>query len=274
MQTFFDAHTHIHFPAYDVDREDVLARAKAAGVKMITVGTQWSTSYGAVEFAKAHPGYVWATVGFHPAHFSADWHHDKNEQNETVREVFDANKLRVIAKHPKVVAIGECGLDFYRDKSQATRDSQREGFLAQIELAHEVKKPLMIHCRSAFTDLIEILKANSSKLKAGAPGVIHFFSGAKDEAKKLLDMGFAFTFGGVVTFARDYDEVIKMLPLEAILSETDSPYVAPAPYRGKRNEPAYVVEVVKKLAELKGINTEEMAANIFENAKRIFALDA
>jgi TatD DNase family protein len=127
----------------------------------------------------------------------------------------------------------------------------------------------MIHCRNAFGDLIQLLKDNASLIN-GIPGVIHFFTGTIDDAKVLLDLGFAFTFGGVVTFARNYDEAIKLIPADKILSETDAPYVSPAPYRGKRNEPAYVSEVVKKLAELKGIATEEMKVRIWENAQRIF----
>src|SRR5207245_2155338 len=124
-------------------------------------------------------------------------------------------------------------------------------------------KPLMIHCRSAFPDLIDVLNSKFHILNS-IPGVIHFFTGTPDDACKLLDLGFAFTFGGVVTFARDYDEAIKLIPLDHILSETDAPYVAPMPYRGKRNEPAYVVETVKKLAEIKGVSTEEMTEQIFK----------
>ena len=227
----FDIHTHLHFHTYDSDREEVFGRAKAAGVKMITVGTQFSTSREAVEFARAHKNDVWATVGFHPAHFSESWYHDKNEQAGAEREKFDADALRKLAQEPEVVAIGECGLDYFRDKSQESRVRQKEGFLPQIELAREVKKPLMIHCRAAFTDLIDILSSRFSLL-ASPPGAVHFFSGTKDDAKKLLDLGFAFTFGGVITFTSDYDEVIKIIPLDLILSETDPPSVVPARYRG------------------------------------------
>ncbi len=269
---FFDAHTHLHFPAYDADREEVFMRAKNAGVKMITVGTQESTSRGAVEFAKTHKGDAWAAVGFHPAHFSVNWYHDKNEQSAPQREEFSVERLRKLALESETVAIGECGLDYFRITDEESKQRQREGFVQQIEFAAQVKKPLMIHCRAAFSDLIEILKANSSKLKSGSPGAIHFFTGTKDDAKKLLDLGFSFTFGGVVTFTRDYDESIKLIPLDRILSETDAPYVSPAPYRGKRNEPAYVVEAVKKLAELKNISTDKMAGQIFENAQKIFAI--
>lgn len=269
---FIDAHTHLQFPPYDADRDAVLERAKAAGVKMITVGTQYSTSKRGVELAEKHPGDIWAAIGFHPAHANAKWFHDKNEQHSSVREIFDYLEFEQLAKHPSVVAIGECGLDYFRiDKNdEETRTSQRAVFLSQIKLAHEAGKPLMIHCREAFGDLIDMLKTNSSKLQAG--GAIHFFTGTVDDARQLLDLGFSFTFGGVITFSRDYDDVIKLIPLNRILSETDAPYVSPEPYRGKRNEPAYVVEVVKKLAELKGIPVEKMAERIWENARRIFKM--
>jgi len=268
---FFDAHTHVHFPVYDADRDAVLARAKNAGVKMIAVGTQESTSASAIALAEAHPENVWATVGFHPGHFAENWHHDKNEQTEPKREVFDPVRLANLAKNEKVVAIGECGLDYFRLAGEGEKLKQKEAFAAQIGLSKKVQKPLMIHCRNAFPDLIQMLSEHKDNLLR-APGVIHFFSGTAEEAKTLFDLGFAFAFGGIITFIRDYDEAIKSLPMNAILSETDAPYVAPAPYRGKRNEPAYVVEAVKKLAEIKKKTTEEMAEVITQNARRIFGI--
>ncbi|HUZ92456.1 MAG TPA: TatD family hydrolase [Candidatus Paceibacterota bacterium] len=268
---FFDAHTHLQFPPYDADREEVFARAKAAGVKMINVGTQYSTSYAGVDFARKHAGDAWAAVGFHPAHFSVNWFHDKHEQAAVEREELNVENLRKLAFEPETVAVGECGLDYFRIKDEESKRRQKEGFLAQIELAHEAGKPLMIHCRAAFSDLLDVLSFRRSSLTAN-PGTVHFFTGTPADARKLLDLGFSFTFGGVITFARDYDEAIRAIPLDRILSETDAPYVSPAPYRGKRNEPAYVVETVKKLAELKGVSMEEMAARIRENANRIFGI--
>ena len=267
---FLDAHTHVQFPAYDADREAVLRRAREAGVKMINVGTQISTSRAAIELAEQNPGDLWATVGFHPAHVASEWFHDQNEQSSPEPELFDVAVLKELAKRPKVVAIGECGLDHFRigDASkEKTKERQRTIFEAQIRLAKELQKPLMIHCRSAFRDLIEVLAAQSLP---EIPGIIHFFTGTPEEARRLIDLGFAFTFGGVITFVRDYDAVIKTLPLDRILSETDAPYVAPAPYRGKRNEPAYVAEAVKRLAALKEVSTETMKERIWENAKSIF----
>lgn len=271
---FWDAHTHIHFPAYEGDRGDALIRARDAGIKMITVGTQASTSESAINLAKENPGLVWAAVGFHPGHLSENWHYDTNEQSDPEQEDFDIDRLKELAAEKEVVAIGECGLDYYRLEADddVSKDRQKKAFMEQIYLAKDLDKPLMIHCRSAFADLIDILDANRDALLE-FPGVIHFFSGDREEAQSLMDMGFSFTFGGVITFARDYDEVIKFLPLENILSETDAPYVTPAPYRGKRNEPVYVVEVVKKLAELKEVSLEEMAEAIDKNIKRIFKLE-
>lgn len=289
---FVDCHTHVQFHAFKDDYREVIARALQAGVWLINVGTQADTSRRAIELAKEYPEGVYATVGLHPIHTSKSFH-DAQELGEpdlpaealakegakgfvSRGEEFDPARYKELAVDPKVVAIGECGLDYYRVEQMADSKGQmakqKEAFIKQIELAKEVGKPLMIHCRAAFPDLIEILKANSSKLKAGIPGVVHFFTGTADNAKDLLKMGFAFTFGGALTFARNYDETVKMLPMDAILSETDAPYVAPVPHRGKRNEPVYVIEVVKKLAELKGVSTEEMADAVFKNAKRVFGV--
>lgn len=271
---FLDVHTHAQFAAYDLDRTEVINRALSMGVGVINVGTEKRTSKKAVDFAHGFED-AWATVGIHPTHASGSSHHDENEVEEAVGpegEKFDYEYYKKLAADPKVVAIGECGLDYFRlEGGEEAKKKQKEVFLRQIELAREVRKPLMIHCRSAFLDLIEILNTKYKILNT-PPGIIHFFSGTKDDAEKLLDMGFYFTFGGVITFVRDYDKVIEMIPVERILSETDAPYVAPAPYRGKRNEPAYVVEVVKKLAELKKLSMGAMAAQILKNAENCFNL--
>lgn len=284
--SYIDCHTHVQSFSYDEDRKEVIERAKQAGVKMITVGTQMATSAAGVLLAEENRECMWATVGFHPNHVVEDhpewnggtkWYHDKKEQKENVPEIFDAAKMRTLATHPQVVAIGECGLDYFRiegseEEIQESKKQQHEIFLSQIEIAKEVAKPLMIHCRNAFPDLIEVLSATRYMLQATS-GIIHFFTGSPADARALLDLGFSFTFGGVITFTRDYDEVIKLIPLDRILSETDAPYVAPVPYRGKRNEPAYVVEVVKKLAEIKGVPLEEMREAILKNAERIFRIE-
>ncbi|MBI4094680.1 MAG: TatD family hydrolase [Candidatus Liptonbacteria bacterium] len=276
MAKFFDAHTHAQFAAFEHDWKEVIDRALREHVWMINVGTQKDTSEKAIEVAHKYEEGVYATVGLHPIHTEKSYHDvkelgmdDKAREFTSRGEDFDYDVYKKLAQDPKVVAIGECGLDYYR-LGEETKKKQKEVFLKHIELAHEVAKPLMIHCRNAFPDLIEILTSNIQRLTSNSPGVVHFFTGAPDDAKKLLALGFSFTFGGVITFARNYDEAIKMIPLDRILSETDAPYVAPVPYRGKRNEPAYVIEVVKKLAELKDVPVEKMERQIFTNAKNIF----
>jgi TatD DNase family protein len=280
MFKYFDAHTHAHFSAFKDDWRDVIQRALDGGVGMINVGTQKDTSKGAVETANFFPAGVYAAIGLHPVHTDKSFH-DAQELGATDDakgftsrgEQFDFAYYRELAMDPKVVAIGECGLDYFRIEGdiEEKKRIQKEAFEAQIALSVEIKKPLMIHCRDAFSDLIEMLQVNRSKL-AAEPGVIHFFTGTPENAKDLMDLGFSFTFGGVITFARSYDETLKMLPVDKILSETDAPYVTPEPYRGKRNEPSYVIEVVKKLAEIKGISVEDMAMTIRANAKRVFGV--
>ncbi len=285
MSSLIDSHSHIQFPAYDQDRDAVILRSREAGVKMIAVGTQASTSEDAIRVAEQYlDDVIGATVGFHPNHLDVAWHHDKNELTEAAQEVFDIDRMRELVKHPRVVAIGECGLDYYRIKNpafanaSAGRDEedikkrQKEVFIQQIELACEVKKPLIIHCRSAFGNLISILDSKFQILNSSGAGVVHFFSGTVDDARKLLDLGFYLGFGGVITFVRDYDEVVKYAPLDRILLETDAPYVAPIPYRGKRNEPAYVVEVAKKFAEFKNTSHEKISEQTTKNTVSLFGL--
>ncbi len=301
---FFDAHTHTNLAAFRDDYREAVGRMLDAGGGLINVGTQKDTSRRAVEIAhefssEGGDAPVFAAVGLHPIHTSASFHDEeelgppfapavgatggKERRNSFMSrsEIFDHEYYKKLALDPKVVGIGECGLDYYRIENNelGIREKQIAAFEEQIKLAHEVQKPLMIHCRKAFNDLIDIIIHNSKFLIQDNPGIIHFFTGTKEDAAKLLELGFSFTFGGVVTFPPragkregDYDEVIKFLPLDRILSETDAPYVAPVPYRGKRNEPMYVQEVVKKLAELKEISEEEMRSITVKNTKRVFGL--
>jgi len=186
-------------------------------------------------------------------------------------EMFDFDYYKELAGHKKVVGIGECGLDYYRTEPESEK-KQREVFLAQIALANEVNKPLMLHVRSgegrsAYRDALEILKREA---KVG--GNFHFLAGDVEEAREILDAGFNMSFTGVITFAKQYEELVKFVPLERMLSETDCPYVTPAPYRGKRNEPSFVTEVISKIAEIKGLNMEEVRNRIMQNARMFFGL--
>lgn len=289
----FDCHTHVQFEAFKDDWREVIDRSLKAGVSMVNVGTQRDTSVRAVEVANLYKEGVYAAIGLHPVHTTKSFHDEAElgggpaAKAFTSRgEEFDYEFYRELAKDPKVVAIGECGLDYYRraDSLELGADSEKkrqaEVFLQHVKIAEETSKALMIHCRpskgtdDAYEDLLSLLQTTSYQL----PAILHFYVGSIAMTKKFLDAhsassgqaGFNFEFGGVVTFTRDYDEQIKLIPLDRLLTETDAPYVSPEPYRGKRNEPAYVAEVVKKLAELKGVSYDEMAKVTDENARRIF----
>jgi TatD DNase family protein len=273
---YFDVHTHTQFVAFEGDHDAVIKRALEGGVWIINVGTQHDTSQAAVTTAERFEDGVFATVGLHPIHTEKS-HHDPQElgadQKFTSRgEQFDQGAYKKLAEHPSVVAIGECGLDYYR-LGDETKKRQKEVFLKQILLAHETEKPLMVHCRDAFDDLIDLLKAERTHLiEEGDPGVIHFFSGTIEHAKALLDLGFSFSFGGVTTFTHDYDALVRYIPLENILSETDAPYVTPIPFRGKRNEPLYVQEVAKRVAEIREDSIVEVKSALVQNALRVFRI--
>ncbi|MDO8522970.1 MAG: TatD family hydrolase [bacterium] len=262
-----DVHTHTHFAAYGKDRDAVIRRALDAGIWMINVGVQKDTSTDAIKTTHDYEG-IFATVGLHPVSIEESF--------------FDYEYYKKLAEDSKVVAIGECGLDYYH-LTEETKAQQAEVFKKQIELSFEIKKPLMIHCRDhgklqegessgkAFADLISIFKEEKNKLLDN-PGVIHFFSGTVEDAKELMDLGFLFSFGGALTFARAYEKLVKYIPLERIVLETDAPYVAPQAYRGKRNEPLYVEEVAKKIGRILGKDFEEVARITTENAIKVFGL--
>jgi len=288
---FFDIHTHVNFAAFDEDRDEVVKRALAGGVWMINVGTQKGTSLKAVELANKYKEGVYAIIGLHPIHTGKSYHDKEELGSATVKasdgqagqtgfvsrgEVFDKNYYKKLAEDKKVVGIGECGLDYYHLDSNFI-EKQKQAFIDQIKLANEINKPLMLHIRNgednkqgrqAYKDTLELLKTYS-KTKGNA----HFFAGSWEETKQFLELGFTLSFTGVITFTHDYDEVIRNIPLDMIMSETDAPFVSPVPYRGKRNEPVFVREVVKKIAEIKGENFEKIAFSLIQNARRVFKID-
>jgi len=279
MPKYIDIHSHVNFTSFDADRDEVIRRALDNDTWVINVGTQIDTSRKAVEIANKYSEGVYAIIGLHPIHTGASYH-DKKELGEEGKEFtsrgeqLNKDAYRELLKDPKVVGIGECGLDYYRcDESYI--ENQKKNFIAQIELANEFHKPLMLHIRnnpedkskSAYKDALEILK-EYSRVK----GDVHFFAGNLEEVKAFIDFGFTLSFTGVITFTGQYDEVIRATPLDMIMSETDSPYVTPAPHRGKRNEPIYVKEVVKKIAQIKGLPELEVAEAVIANAKRVFGI--
>lgn len=277
---YVDIHTHVNIKAFADDWQQVIDRAKAAEVGHINVGTQIDTSRRAVELADTSDGGVYATIGIHPVHATKSFH-DEDElgpehadgKGFTSRgEEFDHDTYKTLAQHEKVVAIGECGLDYYR-LDQETIERQREVFIQQIKLANAVQKPLMLHIRPSeehgapevYRDAFELVKAH-----AQVPGNVHFFAGTVEEAKRFWEIGYSTSFTGVITFTHDYDESVKQAPKELIHAETDAPYVTPVPNRGKRNEPAYVIDVIKHQATLRSVPFEEWAEQLRENARTLF----
>jgi TatD DNase family protein len=274
---YIDIHSHINFKAFDEDRDEVIKRALDADTWVINVGTQIDTSRKAVEMANQYKEGVYAIIGLHPIHTGASFHDEKElgeggKEFTSRGETFDKDAYRKLLEDPKVVGIGECGLDYYRCDSESI-EKQKKAFTLQIELANELSKPLMLHIRNnpenkelnAYSDALDILKEHA-KVK----GDVHFFAGSVEDAKAFVDFGFTLSFTGAITFGKNYEEVIKSIPLDMIMSETDAPYVTPIPHRGKRNEPIYVSEVVKKIAEIKGLPEAEVAEAIISTAKRVF----
>ncbi len=278
---YIDIHSHVNFKAFDADGEVVIRRALENDTWVINVGTQLDTSRKAVEMANQYEEGVYAIIGLHPIHTGASYHDEKElgeggKEFTSRGEIFDKEAYHALLKDPKVVGIGECGLDYYRCTPESIA-KQKETFISQIELANEFDKPLMLHIRnnsvkdsglpSAYADALGILK-QYAKVK----GDVHFFAGNTEDAKGYLDFGFTLSFTGVITFTEDYDEVIRNTPLSMIMTETDAPYVTPIPYRGKRNEPSYVREVVKKIAKVKNLPEQEVAEAIIANAQRVFKI--
>lgn len=287
MSKYIDIHAHTNFKAFDEDRDAVVRRALESDTWVINVGTQFNTSKKAVEMTNEYKEGIYATIGLHPIHTGASFHDAdelgaKGKEFISRGEIFDKEKYKELAKLGKVVGIGECGLDYYH-MEQDTIEKQKIAFITQIELANELDLPLMLHVRNnptdktrnAYFDVYELIKKYSKR--EGIKGVSHFFAGSVEDMKRFIELGVYISFAGPITYKPkpeicDYITVIKETPLEMILADTDSPYVAPVPHRGKRNEPVYVSEIVRKIAEIKGLDEEETAKAIFSNAKRLFKI--
>lgn len=253
---FIDTHVHLNAEQYENDIDDVIQRALDAKVeKMIVVGFDRPTITRAMELAEAH-SFIYAVVGWHPV--------DAIDCTEE-----DLKWIETLAAHPKVVGIGETGLDYHWDKSP--KEVQQDIFRRQIRLAQRVKLPIIIHNRDATADVVRILREEEAKITGG---IMHCFGGSVETARECIDMNFMISLGGPVTFknARMPKEVAKEIPLEFLLIETDAPYLAPHPYRGKRNEPSWVVLVAEEIARLKDLTVEEVAEKTTENALKLFSI--
>ncbi|CAN7642830.1 TatD family hydrolase [Peribacillus frigoritolerans] len=253
----FDTHVHVNAEQFNEDLEDVIERAKEAGVdNMVVVGFDRPTIIRAMELIETYD-FMYAAVGWHPV--------DAIDMTED-----DLQWIEELSNHPKVVAIGEMGLDYHWDKSP--KDVQMEVFRKQIRLAKKVGLPIIIHNREATADIVNILKEEEAS-RVG--GIMHCFSGSAETALECINMNFYISLGGPVTFknAKKPKEVAAAVPLDRLLIETDCPYLAPHPYRGKRNEPSYVKLVAEQIAEIKQLTIEEVSQATTENAKKLFGIN-
>ncbi|MBI5913612.1 TatD family hydrolase [Candidatus Azambacteria bacterium] len=263
----FDSHTHVNFKDFDADRDAVIQRCLDADIWMINVGTDVAYSKKAIEIAHAYQEGVYASIGIHPVRDEISNGVHPNDLDDA-----DFSAIENMAGDEKVVAIGETGLDYFRIVGDEVRakEKQKELFMKHVELAKKLQKPLIIHCRDAHDDLIEILVSCFKFHVSGPRGVMHFFTGTREDAQKYLDLGFHLSFSGVLTFTHDYDELVRWAPLGKIVVETDAPFVAPMPYRGKRNEPSYVKYAAQRIADIKGLSLEEVAMQTTQSARELF----
>ena len=257
---FVDSHAHLETDRFDEDRDAVIARARKAGIDIIVnVGNGDVARHSheaAFRIADAYP-FIYTTVGVHP-------HEARLLDERLLAQLVDWSH------HPKVIAWGEIGLDYYYDNSP--REAQKEAFRRQLRIARERRLPAVIHTRDAEADTVAILQEEWQD--SGLPGILHCFTGSRWLAEKAIQLGFSISFSGVVTFkkADELRQTAQALPLEALLIETDAPFLAPVPFRGRRNEPAYVVETARALAELRGVSTEAIGQATAANFKRLFKL--
>ncbi len=256
-----DTHSHFNLHQFGHDLSESIARMAEAEVGTICVGIDLPTSDHAMRLANDHKS-IWACVGQHPTEWDKD---------------FDEAEFRKLIQEPRVVAVGECGIDYYREKDRGAIVKQKELFLKQIRLAHEANLPLMLHIRpqegtmDAYEEALLMLEAYK-KDWPDMRGTAHFFVGNKGIAQRFLDLGFYISFSGVITFVSEYEALVDFVPLDRILPETDAPFATPAPYRGTRNQPEYVLEVVKKVAQIKGLSFEETQQKLLHNTKVLFSI--
>ncbi len=280
-----DTHCHVHFNAFKDDMDDVVRSALAEGVQLITVGTQKDTSANGIALAEKYDG-VWATVGLHPSHIFEGYVDENEVSFKSRNETFDPAYYGALLKHPKVVAVGEMGLDYHYDYEGVSKEEMKTreeaAFEAGARLAIANDLPVVIHCRDAHDDQIALIEKIWGAYKEGEParGVIHCFTGTKRDAERYLALGFFISFTGVITYpARKADiaagkelltDVVAWVPMDKFLVETDAPYLSPVPKRGERCLPTFVKLTAQKVAELKGCSLEEVAAATTRNAKALF----
>lgn len=259
---YIDIHSHFNLKQFKGDLDSSVQKMHSEGVATICVGIDLATSKLAIEIAEKYD-FVWATVGQHPS--------SAQDFDEAFPTKFKIEDFEELARHQKVVAIGECGLDYFRTPKKEVFEDQRANFLEQIKLSQMVKKPLMIHARpsngsmDAYEDVLDIL-ISFDEIKAN----FHFFVGNEKIAQRVMDQGHMMSFDGPITFSDEYNSVLKYLPVESIMAETDAPYASPEPYRGGRCEPWMVKEIYKKIAQIREEDEEEIRQALNENATKFF----
>ncbi len=280
-----DTHAHINFSAFKDDADEAIRRSLANDTWMILVGSEYKTSNRALKYANKYEKGVYATIGLHPIHLE-DIEVKNNDENGNYEfssraEDFDYDSYEQLAKFEKVVAIGEVGLDYYhldpKKDIQAAKKKQQDVFAQQLLLARSLDLPVIIHCRQAHDDLVEILQEFRKKyndiIPADRPwGVVHCFSGNEDLAWKYFNLGLLISFTGLITFSKQWDELIRKVPLSKIMIETDSPYMTPEPYRGQRNEPVLVQYVAQRIADIRSIKMEKVAEITTATARALFKI--
>jgi len=282
---FIDTHAHVNFAAFKDDAEEVIRRSLDNDTWMLLVGAEFKTSNRALHYANKYEKGVYAAIGLHPVHLEegrVDSQEEDNSYNFVPRyEEFDYGSYEKLAKFEKVVAIGEIGLDYYHlDSSKdvsAVKKKQHEVFAQQLLLARSLDLPVIIHCRQAHDDLMEILQEFKKEYGHIIPtdrpwGVIHCFSGDEDLAWKYFRLGLLISFTGLITFSKQWDDLIRKIPLDKIMIETDTPYMTPEPYRGERNEPVLVQYVAKRIADIKSLKIEKVAEVTTRTARELFRI--
>ncbi len=280
-----DTHAHINFSAFKDDADDTIRRSLASDTWMILVGSEYKTSNRALGYANKYEKGVYAAIGLHPIHLEDIKVKNDDESGSyefhSRAEAFDYDSYEKLAKFEKVVAIGEIGLDYYhldpKKNIQAAKKKQHEIFAQQLLLARSLDLPVIIHCRQAHDDLFEILQEFKKEYGHIIPndrpwGVVHCFSGTEDLAWKYFNLGLLISFTGLITFSKQWDDLIRKVPLNKILIETDAPYMTPEPYRGQRNEPVLVQYVAKRIADIRNIRPEKVAEITTATARSLFRI--
>ncbi len=275
-----DTHAHVNFNAFKDDADEVIRRSLAAETFMILVGAEIKTSKRALEYANKYEKGVYAAVGLHPMHTHEQEASGEGYEFITREEEFSYDLYEKLAQFKKVVAVGEIGLDYYHlDAANpvAAKQKQKEVFTRQLELAKNLKLPVIIHCRQAHDDMLEILKDFRKKHKDAMPkdqpwGVMHCFSGDEELAWQYFGLGLNISFTGLITFSAQWDDLIRRLPSDKFMIETDCPYMTPEPFRGQRNEPILVKKVAERIAEIKNLSLERVAELSTANARKLFKI--